>query len=283
MGAEEWPRVEGGDPAVNGSFLHPYTNRWSFSIERPGSAPVEAGVWTDVMEPVSFEGRPALKRTQVAEYKKGIRLTFVDVFDPKSMAIHVFDYTRSDNGESRHLESDGQSIRFLRRPGSDDDFAQDYVAKLDHRVLDFYDGMYGILLDAFPLREGYEVSFSGFDTDRAAVDWIHLRVSGRETVPAGKGKTAETWVVQIETKLYGTEHVVGHPRGALRHPGNTRPCREGRRSQDSLHDDLDRRRQGSALISDQPGNSARTSALNSSIAPKYDSGDSSSASRVNCQ
>ncbi len=204
MSAEEWPRVEGGDPVVNGSFLHPYTNRWSFSIEKPGSAPVEAGVWTDVMESVSFGGRPALKRTQVAEYKKGIRITFVDVFDPKSMAVHVFDYTRSDNGESRHLESDGQSIRFLRRPGSDDDFAQDYVAKLDHRVLDFYDGMYGILIDAFPLREGYEVSFSGFDTDRAAVDWIHLRVSGRETVPAGKGKTAETWVVQIETKLYGS-------------------------------------------------------------------------------
>jgi hypothetical protein len=201
---ETWPRVEGGDPAVNGSFLRPYTNRWTFSIEKPGSAPVEAGVWTDAMESVTYQGRPALKRTQVAEYKKGIRLTFVDVFDPKSMALHVFDYARSDNAETRHLDADDRTIRFQRKPGAGDDFAQDYVAKVEHRVLDFYDGMYGILVDAFPLREGYEVSFSGFDTDRAAVDWIHLKVIGRETVPAGKGKTAETWVVQIETKLYGS-------------------------------------------------------------------------------
>jgi len=202
--AQDARRVEGGDAAVDGSFLRPYTNRWTFSIERPGSAPVEAGVWTDAMESVSYRGRPALKRTQVAEYKKGIRITFVDVFDPKSMALHVFDYTRSDNGESRHLESEDRTIRFERKPGTADDFAQDYVATVEHRVLDFYDGMYGILVDAFPLREGYEVDFSGFDTDRAAVDWIHLRVTGRETVPAGKGKTADTWVVQIETKLYGS-------------------------------------------------------------------------------
>ena len=202
--AQDARRVEGGDAAVDGTFLRPYTNRWTFSIERPGSAPVEAGVWTDAMESVSYRGRPALKRTQVAEYKKGIRITFVDVFDPKSMALHVFDYTRSDNGESRHLESEDRTIRFERKPGTGDDFAQDYVATVEHRVLDFYDGMYGILVDAFPLREGYEVDFSGFDTDRAAVDWIHLRVTGRETVPAGKGKTADTWVVQIETKLYGS-------------------------------------------------------------------------------
>jgi hypothetical protein len=203
-GAQELPRVEGGDPAVSGVFLHPYTNRWTFSIEKPGAAPVEAGTWTDAMESISFRGRPALKRTQVAEYKKGIRITFVDVFDPKSMALHSFDYTRSDNGETRHLEGDDRTIRFRRKPGAGDDFAQDYVATVDHRVLDFYDGLYGILVDSFPLREGYEVSFPGFDTDRAAVDWIHLKVTGRERVPAGKDKTADTWVVQIETKLYGS-------------------------------------------------------------------------------
>ena len=202
--AQEGPRIEGGDPSVSGAFLHPYTNRWSFAIEKPGAPPVEAGIWTDAMEAVSYQGRPALKRTQVADYKKGIRLTFVNVFDPKTMTPLTFDYTRSDTGETRHLEVDNRTLRFKRLPGSGDEFAQDYVATVDHRILDFYDGMYGILLDAFPLREGYEVTFPAFDTDRAAVDWVNLRVTGRETVPAGAGKTADAWVVHVETKLYGS-------------------------------------------------------------------------------
>jgi hypothetical protein len=198
------PRVDGSDRSVSGSFLHPYTSRWRFFIERPGSAPVEAGIWTDRMETTTYRGRPALKRTQVAEYKKGPRLTFVNVFDPKIMASLTFDYSRSDTGETRHLEIDDKTVSFRRQPGTGDENPQDYVAKVERRILDFHDGLYGILLDAFPLREGYEVEFAAFDTDRAGVDWIHLRVIGRETVPAGEGKTAQTWVVHVETKLYGS-------------------------------------------------------------------------------
>ena len=197
-------RVEGGDPSVNGSFLRPYTNRWTFSIERPGSKPVEAGLWSDVLEATSFRGRPAMKRTQIAEYKKGIRITFVNVFDPASMAPLTFDYLRSDTGETRHLEVDGKTLRFQRQPGTGEEAAQDYVARVDRQILDFYDGMYGILIDAFPLREGYEVEFAAFDSDRACVDWIQLKVTGRETVAAGEGKHADTWVVHVQTKLYGS-------------------------------------------------------------------------------
>ena len=36
------PRVESGSLAVSGSFLRPYTNRWKFSIQKPGAEPVEA-------------------------------------------------------------------------------------------------------------------------------------------------------------------------------------------------------------------------------------------------
>jgi hypothetical protein len=197
-------RVEGGDPSVSGSFLRPYTNRWSFSIEKPGAAPVEAGVWSDRMEATTYRGQPALKRTQEAEYKKGIRLTFVNVFDPASMASLSFDYTRSDTGETRHLEIDDRTLTFRREPGKSGEEAQDYVAHLDRRILDFYDGMYGILVDALPLKEGYRADLAAFDTDRARVDWIHLKVTGREVVPAGEGRRVETWVVQVQTDLYGS-------------------------------------------------------------------------------
>ncbi|HEX7254139.1 MAG TPA: hypothetical protein VF376_14770 [Thermoanaerobaculia bacterium] len=197
-------KVEGGDPAISGSFLQPYTNRWRFTMTKPGSAPVEAGTWSDRMETTSFAGRPVLKRTQVAEYKNGIRLTFVNVFDPKTMDSLAFDYVRSDTGETRHLEVEGKTVHFRRSPGTGDQPAQDYDARVDRRILDYYDGLFGILLDSLPLKEGYEIELPAFDSDRAAIDWVHVRVTGRETVPAGEGKQAGTWVVHVETKLYGS-------------------------------------------------------------------------------
>jgi hypothetical protein len=197
-------RIEGGDPSISGSFLRPYTNLWRFSVQKPGGEPVEAGTWSDAMELTTHAGQPALKRTQVAKYKNGIRLTFVNVFDPKTMASLAFDYSRSDTGETRHLEIDGKTAHFQRRPGTGDEPFQDYVARVERNVLDFYDGLYGILLDSFPLKEGYEVQFPAFDTDRAALDWVRLKVTGRERVPAGEGKSAETVVVHVETKSYGS-------------------------------------------------------------------------------
>jgi hypothetical protein len=196
--------LEGGDPTINGSFLRPYTNRWKFSIQKPVGEPVEAGTWSDLMEATSRAGRPALKRTQIAEYKDGIRITFVNVFDPKTMASLTFDYTRSDTGERRHLEIDGKTVRFQRQPGTGDEPSQDYVARVDRQILDFYDGLYGILLDSLALREGFEAQIPAFDTDRACLDWLRLKVTGRETVLAGERKRAETWVVHVETKLYGS-------------------------------------------------------------------------------
>ncbi len=202
--AQEPPRFEGGDPAIAGSFLRPYTNAWKFTIQKPGADPVDAGVWTDKMESVTHEGRPALKRTQVAQYKKGIRLTFVNVFDSKTMASLTFDYVRSDTGEKRHLEFRDRSAHFVREPGTGDQPAQDYTAKLDRAVLDYYDGLYGILLDALPLKEGFAATIPAFDTDRASVDWIRVRVTGREPIAGPAGKSFDAWVVHVETKLYAS-------------------------------------------------------------------------------
>ena len=196
-------RLERGDPSISGAFLRPYENRWTFSIRKPGQEPVEAGVWTDRMEAVRFDGRDVLRRTQVAEYRKGIRVTFVTTFDKATMATLAFDYSRSDTGETRHLEYRGNTATFRRTPGTGAEASQDYVARLDHAVLDFYDGLYGILIDTLPLKEGLDAEIPAFDSDRACVDWIHIRVTGRATVPAGKERSADTWVVEVETKTYG--------------------------------------------------------------------------------
>ncbi len=200
-------QVEVGDPSVQGAFLQPYTNRWTFTIQKPGQAAVETGIWTDALEAVSFDGRPALRRTQVANYtKKNFKLIFINVFDPKTMEPLQSDYERTDTGEKRHIDFRHETVTYRRTPGAAGAAGtapEEKTAILARRVFDFYDGTYGLLLSAFPLRTGYTVSIPTFDTTTMAVDWVPVHVIGRETVAAGKDKRADTWVVETPTRLYG--------------------------------------------------------------------------------
>jgi hypothetical protein len=197
-------RVEVGDPSVAGSFLQPYTNQWTFTIQKPGQEPAEAGVWTDALETTTFEGRPALKRTQVANYtQKHFKLVFVNIFDPKTMEPLQADYERTDTGEKRHLDFHHETVTYRRTPGAAGAAPEEKTANLARPVFDFYDGTYGLLVAAFPLRAGYSVSMPTFDTISMAVDWVPVRVIGRETVAAGKERRVDTWVVETPTRLYG--------------------------------------------------------------------------------
>jgi hypothetical protein len=197
-------QVEVGDPSVQGAFLQPYTNQWTFTIQQPGQAAVEAGIWTDALEAITFAGRPALKRTQVANYtKKNFKLIFINIFDPKTMEPLQSDYERTDSGEKRHIDFRHETVTYRRTPGAAGAAPEEKTATLARRVFDFYDGTYGLLLSAFPLRKGYTVSIPTFDTTTMAVDWVPVRVIGRETVAAGKDKRVATWVVETPTRLYG--------------------------------------------------------------------------------
>ncbi|HWC64706.1 MAG TPA: DUF3108 domain-containing protein [Thermoanaerobaculia bacterium] len=199
-GAE--PRISVGDPSVTGAQLHPYTNRWRFTQQRPGGPAVEAGIWNDRLEETTFEGKPALKRTQEVQYsKKDIRMTFVDVFDPKTMEPFTFDYSRSSDGETRHVDFRHRTVTF-RHSDAKSPAPEEKSARLDEPVFNFY-GLYGVLVSTLPLREGWAAEIPAFDTDKMAVDWVPVRVVGKETVDAGPGKTRETWVVETTPKLYG--------------------------------------------------------------------------------
>jgi hypothetical protein len=195
-------RLSVGDASVSGAHLKPYKNLWTFSQQKPGGSPAAAGTWSDSLEPTTFEGRPALKRTQVVKYLKGIQITFANVFDPKTMEPFTADYTRSDNGDVRHIDFHRETVTF-RETTSKDARTEEKTAKLDCPVYDFYDGMYGVLISALPLKEGYESEIPAFDAGTMAVDWVPVRVVGRETVEAGPGKAAATWVVETTPKLYG--------------------------------------------------------------------------------
>jgi hypothetical protein len=196
-------RVEVGDANVTGSHLKPYTNMWKLTQQKPGGPVEESGTWSDALESTVYQGRPAMKRTQIAKYeKKGIQLTFVSVFDPKRMEPFSFDYSRNDNGNVRHVEF-GTDAVIYRHTDSTGAKPEEAKAKLDRQVFDFYGGMYGVLISALPLADGYAAEIPTLDTNTMAIDWVPVRVKGREIVPAGAGKKMETWVVETPTKLYG--------------------------------------------------------------------------------
>jgi hypothetical protein len=196
-------RLEVGNPLVTGSNLKPCKNLWKLTQQKPGGPAEEVGTWSDSLETTVYKGQPAMKRTQVAKYdKEGIELTFVSVFDPKTMESFYFDYSRSDNGNVRHVEFGPASVTY-RHTDSTGAKPEEASLKLDRRVFDFYGGMYGMLISTLPLADGYSAEIPAFDTNKMAIDWVPVRVKGRETIPAGLGKKAETWVVETPTKLYG--------------------------------------------------------------------------------
>src|SRR5947207_11331746 len=182
------PRVEVGDAGITGSQLRPYTNLWKFTLQKPGGVAEQGGTWSDSLESTVYNGQPAMKRTQIANYeKKGIKLTFVSVFDPKTMKPFSFDYSRSYNGNVRHVDFGSETVIY-RHTESTGAKPEEARVKLDRNVFDFYGGMYALLVSTLPLADGYAAEIPAFDTSKMTIDWVPVRVKGRETVPAGAGK-----------------------------------------------------------------------------------------------
>ena len=198
------PKLAVGDGTVSGSNLQPCTNLWIMNQQKGGTGPAEkVGSWSDAVEITTFQGKPAMKRTQVANYdKKKIQLKFVSVFDPATMEPFTFDYSRSDNGNVRHVDFNDTAVTY-KHTESTGAKPEEATVKLDRRVFDFYGGMYGMLISTLPLADGYSAEIPAFDTTKMAIDWVPVRVKGRETVEAGLGKKVETWVVETPTKFYG--------------------------------------------------------------------------------
>src|SRR5437868_3867365 len=98
----------------DGSIIHPYTNAWKFSVTPPDGITREQGIWSDQVEAVTFNGRKAMQRTQVAKYnKKNIEITTVNVFDPKTMQPLRMDW-KKDEGNYNHRVFNGRKLSFHR-------------------------------------------------------------------------------------------------------------------------------------------------------------------------
>lgn len=199
-------KVNVGDPMVNGSALQPYKNEWQVSVtSADGKEFPEAANWTDQLESVVVNGRRCLRRTQVATFKKKSgevvgSTTNIDVFDAKTMAPVSRLFTRraekGNREETTRVEFREHSVHFEHAADGKTD-SQD--AKMEMPAFDFYGGLYGLLLSAFPLKTGFSATFPSVNEDDPSVSWVTFRVTGEEPVHAGRKGMVDTCVVEADT------------------------------------------------------------------------------------
>jgi hypothetical protein len=197
-----------GDPSIDGSFLKPYKNAWKIVYAFPGKEPFLVGSWTDELSAVEINGRHLLKRTQMADYAKyNIVTTYINVFDPKTMAPIYMDFRRSDTGEWAHRDFEHSVVNF-RRGSSGEAKTQTGQLEMKEPVFDYNGGMYGVLLAALPLKAGLKATFPTLSEDRDELDWITVTVGKQELVDAGPGKQVMAWPIDTEGNYANKSHSI---------------------------------------------------------------------------
>jgi hypothetical protein len=200
--------IRPGDARLSGATLKPYKNAWKVVYAFPGKEPFLVGTWTDELEPVEVDGRHLLKRSQMAGYAKyHIVTTYVNVFDPKTMAPVSMDFKRSDTGEWAHRDFEGSKVRY-DRAATNSDPAQKGELKLGEDIFDYNGGLYGVLLASLPLKEGLKATFPTLSEDRDELDWITIKVGKEELVDAGPGKQVLAFPVDTEGNYANKSHSI---------------------------------------------------------------------------
>lgn len=201
-------KITPGNSTVDGSFLKPYKNAWKIVYEFPGKEPFLVGTWSDELSEVEVNGHHLLKRSQMADYSKyGIVSTYVNVFDPKTMAPAYSDFKRSDTGEWAHREFEGAKVTFGKGESASAK-TQTGELKLSEAIFDYNGGLYGVLLAALPLKEGLQASLPTLSEDRDELDWVTVTVGKQELIDAGPGKQVMAWPVDTEASYANHSHSI---------------------------------------------------------------------------
>ena len=201
--------IKVGDPSVDGAFLKPYKNAWKVVYQFPGKEPFLVGTWTDELATVEVNGLHLLKRAQMADYAKyNIVTNYVNVFDAKTMSPVSMDFKRSDTGEWAHRDFEGSLVKYRRSASDDQAKTQTGQFDLKESIFDYNGGMYGVLLAALPLKEGYSTTLPALSEDRDELNRILVTVGKQELVDAGPGKQVMAWRIDTEGNYANKGHSI---------------------------------------------------------------------------
>lgn len=173
-----------GDGTVDGSHFQPYTNAWNMYLVSAQGQRSKNGYWTDQLTHEVWNGQPALRRVQKVESSMG-NFVMINVAGRKSMRPFYFEsgYVGEVRFEEGAVETTSPSGSKRRQ-------------ELTQPAFDW--SLYGLLLAAFPLEDGYSARFPYFGGTLPTGGgelWMEFRVEGRETVPAGPLGVVEAWKV----------------------------------------------------------------------------------------
>jgi len=181
-----------GDPRVDGSFIRSVTNAWRMTGTSPGGQRTDGGVWKDKIEVAETNGRAVIKRTQVDAGTEGTT-TFITETDQRTMAPLRAEVT-TPAGLHRVLTFEKDRVHSVITLAGK---TRESDLPLSQPVFDFNGGLFGLLVDSFPLRENFSAKLPIFDP-RSGLAWATYTVVGRENVPAGKGRVVEAWTVEVQ-------------------------------------------------------------------------------------
>jgi len=189
--------------------LEPYANAWLMRLIPDGPGGVTAPLlWEDRMDTISWAGRPAMQRVQIEHTRspagEGTK-RYINVFDPTNLQPLMTEirqgdgaYTRWEYGNSSVLQVQSVPAPGRRHaPGTVYDSIRRSFPIHDHFV-DYFGGMYAMVVAAQPLKPGLQGSFNALITPDTIVT-IPFRVLGQEDVRGAGGAMVHAYKVDIGT------------------------------------------------------------------------------------
>ncbi len=190
--------VRVGDAVVDGSFIQPYTITWQSILTSAEGETKRGNTVEETVELVEGTSGRLLKFVQAWYNPEGTLLYInTQVADPMTLAQKKF-HSLAPSGGIGHLDFDGPRVRGVAA----------YTPEGEHLLFDlelaepiFADGLAGLLVAAFPLRDSYEAAVPGFgwggNCAEPCLSWMQFRVIDREQVEVkGLGWT-DTWVIEV--------------------------------------------------------------------------------------
>ncbi len=193
--------VRVGDAVVDGSFIQPYTITWQSIQTSPEGETKRGNTVEETVELVEGSGGLLLKFAQAWYNPEGALLYLnTQVADPKTLAQKKF-HSLAPSGGIGHLDFDGVRVQGVAA----------YTPEGERLLFDlelaepiFADGLAGLLVAAFPLREGYEAAAPGFgwggNCAEPCLSWLQFRVIDQEQVEVKGVGPVDTWIVELGPK-----------------------------------------------------------------------------------
>ncbi len=188
------PPLTIGAKAFDPVILKPYDNVWRFDVRLPSGATRTQGLWTDRLEQRQVDGKRRLVRVQGMTYANGLTSSTVNVFEADNLAPVSSLGHRPDGSTIRREFAGATVVTTVHRPMQSDSTVS--RAELPLQVVDFWGGMYGLLLAALPLHIGYAGSLAAIDENADSLYSATFRVTGRAPLAVGTREFA-TWIVEV--------------------------------------------------------------------------------------